>query len=673
MRNLTIACVASIVALASTSARAAGPDPAGVYVSSVSYGGSGCPQGTVGQSISDDRTIMTLIFDDYVASVGPGVPVSENRKECALDVVLHTPPGWQYSVASLTDRGYVQLDQGVAGVRETTVYVDGQATQGDSVTRFLGPDSRDYLALYNAQPSSWSTCGSTAATSLLTVITDRRLSLDDGAAATAQGLLTMDSFDGQMTTNIGLVWQPCVPPRGPGSGAAPDPSSIYIESASFGGTGCPQGTVGQTFSGDHTLISLLFDQFIAKTGAGTPVTESRKTCQINLNLAAPAGWAYTLTRLVHRGYVQLEAGQTGTQSTSMFFESTQDPVDHSHVFNGPIAARYVDEDALTNINLNSDCGANVIPINLQTHVQIDGPAGANGLMTVDALDVSLADAPGTSDDFEITWRQCELDCPMAQMAECTSPAGATVSFGDAPLTFPFAEPDPEAPPPELGNCAPASGSTFALGTTTDTCSLRSIDCSFSVTVVDTTPPTFDAASLAPQTLPANSTGAPIAFAVPTATDTCGPATVTCASLPGNHIGPNSVPCTATDAAGNTAHATSIVTLLGSADLDVSIGARIPLVGIFSVTVHDAGPLAATGVSLHVQPGIGIMLSLSSGSGWTCGAAGGGLTCTRPSVAVGASASIGLLFIGLPGPVTATVTATTPDPNLANNTASRTFL
>jgi len=36
----------------------------------VTYGGSGCPQGTVGSIISEDGTTMTLIFDSYVASMG---------------------------------------------------------------------------------------------------------------------------------------------------------------------------------------------------------------------------------------------------------------------------------------------------------------------------------------------------------------------------------------------------------------------------------------------------------------------------------------------------------------------------------------------------------------------------------------------------------------------------
>lgn len=40
---------------ASASATSVGPNPSGVYINSISYGGTGCPQGTVGQFVSADR------------------------------------------------------------------------------------------------------------------------------------------------------------------------------------------------------------------------------------------------------------------------------------------------------------------------------------------------------------------------------------------------------------------------------------------------------------------------------------------------------------------------------------------------------------------------------------------------------------------------------------------
>lgn len=38
-----------------------GPDPTKVTITSISYGGTGCPQGTVGSFISADRTTFVIL------------------------------------------------------------------------------------------------------------------------------------------------------------------------------------------------------------------------------------------------------------------------------------------------------------------------------------------------------------------------------------------------------------------------------------------------------------------------------------------------------------------------------------------------------------------------------------------------------------------------------------
>jgi hypothetical protein len=119
--------------LASTPASAVVPTPP--YIQSIIYGGSGCPQGTVGQSLSDDRTTFTLIFDSFVASSGPGVPNSEATKTCvpSLNLLVPTSP----TCIRVTWRGFLQLPDGVKGHLQTK--------QGDGgPPPFVGPTSRDY-------------------------------------------------------------------------------------------------------------------------------------------------------------------------------------------------------------------------------------------------------------------------------------------------------------------------------------------------------------------------------------------------------------------------------------------------------------------------------------------------------------------------------------------------
>lgn len=79
--------------------------------------------------ISGDRTVVTLIFDSYVASVGPGVAATESRKNCQLNVDIKYPGGFQYSVLSADYRGYAALGKGVSGTLKSTYYFSGQTTQ----------------------------------------------------------------------------------------------------------------------------------------------------------------------------------------------------------------------------------------------------------------------------------------------------------------------------------------------------------------------------------------------------------------------------------------------------------------------------------------------------------------------------------------------------------------
>ena len=79
--------------------------------------------------ISDDRSVVTLIFDAYIASIGPGISITENRKNCQLNVELLYPGGFQYSVLSADYRGYAAVQKGITGTLKSTYYFSGQSAQ----------------------------------------------------------------------------------------------------------------------------------------------------------------------------------------------------------------------------------------------------------------------------------------------------------------------------------------------------------------------------------------------------------------------------------------------------------------------------------------------------------------------------------------------------------------
>jgi hypothetical protein len=78
---------------------------------------------------------------------------------------------------------------------------------------------------------------------------------------------------------------------------------------------------------------------------------------------------------------------------------------------------------------------------------------------------------------------------------------------------------------------------------------------------DTTPPAFDAGSLAAQTVAGSCGAGDATITLPTATDACSVPNVTCTAVALGSAGANVVTCTATDGAGNTAQAELTVNVL----------------------------------------------------------------------------------------------------------------
>ncbi len=180
--------VSALLSLPVLDARA---DSASPIVGQVSYGGSGTPQGSVGTSFSNDRKSFTLIFDSFVASSGPGVPVTESQKNSSINIrVDGKGTGAQLLTADL--RGYVQIP---AGVTAELIWVlldgKGRALDGNKAT-FDGAQSKDCLVTAESllPASVWSSAK--AGPLVLSV----EISLHGDISQQAQ--ITVDSIDSKL-------------------------------------------------------------------------------------------------------------------------------------------------------------------------------------------------------------------------------------------------------------------------------------------------------------------------------------------------------------------------------------------------------------------------------------------------------------------------------------------
>jgi hypothetical protein len=152
-----------------------------------------------------------------------------------------------------------------------------------------------------------------------------------------------------------------------------------------------------------------------------------------------------------------------------------------------------------------------------------------------------------------------LTVPVDITVESTGPEGATVTFA--------ASANDDVDGPVDAACDGGSGATFPLGPTTVECSATDSSgnigfASFTITVVDTTPPQITAP--ANMTVEGNTTGSAtgVALGTATATDAVDPSpTVTNDAPPFFPLGDTVVTWTATDFSGNSSTAAQLVTVV----------------------------------------------------------------------------------------------------------------
>lgn len=185
------------------SAAGLAPDPGRIYLSSLTYGGSGCPQGSMGSSFANDRESVTLIFDSFAASTGPGVPVTEARKNCQLNINAHVPQGFSYSIATFDYRGYVQAASGGSAVQKSTYYFQGEVQQVNSGARFNGPVAKDYLDRDTVGVVAWMPCGR-----IVPINVNAQIRLIEDSL-NLPGQITTDSIDSKIDTILGVRWRNC--------------------------------------------------------------------------------------------------------------------------------------------------------------------------------------------------------------------------------------------------------------------------------------------------------------------------------------------------------------------------------------------------------------------------------------------------------------------------------
>jgi len=112
--------------------------------------------------------------------------------------------------------------------------------------------------------------------------------------------------------------------------AAPPASSIKIGATSYSGTGCPKGSVSSILSDARDLVTFGFDSFQATIGPKSPPADSRKNCNLRLQLLYQDGYQMAIAETVYHGYTRLDDGVNARFTTDYDYASNPNPGKKGH-------------------------------------------------------------------------------------------------------------------------------------------------------------------------------------------------------------------------------------------------------------------------------------------------------------------------------------------------------
>src|ERR1700753_2678851 len=107
--------------------------------------------------------------------------------------------------------------------------------------------------------------------------------------------------------------------------AAPPPASIKIGQTSYSGSGCPQGSVASILSDDKSLVTFGFDKFQATIGPQSKPADSRKNCNLKLQLLFQDGFQMAIADTVYHGYTRLDDGVNARFTTDYDYQANPRP------------------------------------------------------------------------------------------------------------------------------------------------------------------------------------------------------------------------------------------------------------------------------------------------------------------------------------------------------------
>ncbi|SDG08561.1 protein of unknown function [Lentzea fradiae] len=188
----------------------------------------------------------------------------------------------------------------------------------------------------------------------------------------------------------------------PAHAAADVPDYVTIDVVTVNGSGCPAGTAAVAASDDRTAFTVTYSQFLAQAGQGTSPTDFRKNCQLNIRVGYPQGFTFGIAQADYRGFAHLQAGATGSEKGSYYFQGMSEGTSRTHTFTGPKSDNWQATDHADVAEVvYAPCGeTRNLNINTELRVNAGTTSKPASFMTMDSTDSSV------STQYRFSWLRC---------------------------------------------------------------------------------------------------------------------------------------------------------------------------------------------------------------------------------------------------------------------------
>jgi hypothetical protein len=147
--------------------------------------------------LNDPKTVVTLAFDSYLASIGPGIAFTEKRTNCNLNTKLHYPQGYQYTFYQLNYTGRTDLEKNVRATQQSTYWFASGNPRTNLKTSWVGEFSDNYPFRDTLANTSW-VCSPCGASTTLNINTE--VLLENSKDPKESGLIATDVIDGKVVS-----------------------------------------------------------------------------------------------------------------------------------------------------------------------------------------------------------------------------------------------------------------------------------------------------------------------------------------------------------------------------------------------------------------------------------------------------------------------------------------